>query len=385
MGDHAHVTRWQQEGSPDNKAPFPWELRDLLRKNESYETVFVHARAIGQASGFVHGKSWAQAQTVMSGGTVPTLGGLIEKGGPALSGGQGGATSQFSSGIVAAARGFGSVGNSGLFGTQVLPGFRPPSAPPNPGVCHRFVAGAEASSMPPLKVFGDVIGSTVCLSSKVHTLLAAHVGKPAKGVAPTAAVIGWNPKGIGSQWKQRHSPSGSGESGMTCLARVAFEHGGVALVENSVAVEETAVVLLDSLTKSLITVNSVRDALVVNQFDAATLVPRYRYTLPLSAGWFLHASRMANGYLLIVGVEKPYLGSVLTIDLKNLEMYEQDAPRVVDAEPRGGRGRDPPDRPQRRKLPRRRVERLDPLVADRSALDEVCPVGIYPIDPPGGS
>lgn len=84
-------------------------------------------------------------------------------------------------------------------------------------------------------------------------------------------------------------------------------------------------------------------------FDPVTLAPQWKFRLPLSVGWLLRAPLVSGGFLLFVGSEEPFLGTIFAIDLRKQQVYEQDPPA-----PGGARRR-----PQRRRLPQSMVvERL---------------------------
>ena len=93
-----------------------------------------------------------------------------------------------------------------------------------------------------------------------------------------------------------------------------------------------------------------------------------RYAIPISVTWLLHAPKMSDGYLLFLGSEAPFVGSIFAVDLRRQMIYQQDPPTTAGAGPN--------QRPRRWVLPYNKfVERLpeNPAMASKqSALLRYC-------------
>lgn len=246
----------------------------------------------------------------------------------------------------------------------------PPSAMPRreepwASACHRFVAGTSLSSMRPLVSHSNHSGGLLCTRSKnVH----AAVATDANGTVALA----WDPP-FGRPRGTSDSTPVAGMSGsfsrmpFSCLATVSFPKMDIIAVA---AIDWASTVLSDDASQSVITVGfSGTQTLVVNVYDTATLKPRWRYRLPLSVAWLLRAPRVSDGYLLFVGSEQPFIGTIFVVDLRNSEVYEQDPPPAAN-----GRRR-----PRRRRLPRAMfVERISSNSAS-SNLRQPRPSGSPPL------
>lgn len=209
--------------------------------------------------------------------------------------------------------------------------------------CHRFVSGSSLTSLEPIAIPpapGGGGGGTgvLCLRSK-------RVTAAVQTAATSTVVLAWDPEPPPPE-AEGH-PHAAGRRHVSCLAIV--DVPGMR-VRTAVAVEWSSAVLYDSKTGSVVTVSfSGSQTLVVDELDATTLKPRWRYRLPLSVAWLVHAPRVSDGYLIFVGSEQPFIGTVFSVDLVNAELYEQDPPAVLAGRPT----------PPRRRLPRSRfVERL---------------------------
>jgi hypothetical protein len=114
----------------------------------------------------------------------------------------------------------------------------------------------------------------------------------------------------------------------------------------SIMVNSASTVLYDRSSNLFISVgySSVQTLLVI-AFDPNSLKALWRYRLPLEVAWLLRSPRVSDGFLLFVGAQEPFLGTVFTVDLKQRQVYEQDPPTM------GGNRR----RPRRRRLPRAMV------------------------------
>lgn len=84
-----------------------------------------------------------------------------------------------------------------------------------------------------------------------------------------------------------------------------------------------------------------------------------RYSIPISVTWLLHAPKMSDGYLLFLGSETPFVGSIFAVDLRRQMIYQQDPPTAG-----------PSQRPRRWVLPYNKfVERLpeNPFMASKQS------------------
>merc|ERR1712194_189955 len=129
-------------------------------------------------------------------------------------------------------------------------------------------------------------------------------------------------------------------------------------------------VLYDEASKSVLLVGfSGAQMLVINAYDAQTLAPTRKFRLPLSVSWLLHAPRIANGYLLFLGSEQPFVGTLFVLDLVNGDIFEQDPPSATTKERKG-----------RRKLPRAMfVERLTDGATDLTNSAARCAAMMQPL------
>ncbi|CAJ1332802.1 unnamed protein product, partial [Effrenium voratum] len=124
-------------------------------------------------------------------------------------------------------------------------------------------------------------------------------------------VVAWDPRGKG----------GASGRPFSCLARVGFP--SMSLL-GSLSVDLVSSVIYDHSTGSILTLGfSGSQTIVVDQYSA-TLKPQLRYSIPISVAWLLHAPKMSDGYLLFLGSEAPFVGSIFAVDLQRQQIYQQD-------------------------------------------------------------
>jgi hypothetical protein len=114
----------------------------------------------------------------------------------------------------------------------------------------------------------------------------------------------------------------------------------------SILVGSASTVLYDQGSNLFVAVGySSVQTIVVSVYDPTLLKPLHRYRLPLEVAWLLRSPRVSDGFLLFVGAQEPFLGTVFTINLKEKQVYEQDPPTPGNHH----------QRPRRRRLPRSMV------------------------------
>mmetsp|Transcript_14947 Transcript_14947/g.26277 ORF Transcript_14947/g.26277 Transcript_14947/m.26277 type:complete len:435 (-) Transcript_14947:45-1349(-) len=329
---YAEVVHWRG-GVPDMGSPFPWELNALVTGDDPFEATFISPIS-GAASTFVRSPSEASmlitglAKTVVAGGDRAA--------------GQG--EKEIAPGITA-------VSSSAGLPAPICPSNRSAACflgaqrvrattrahhqlagsagTPVHVACHRFLAGASPQAMKPLAAGGNE-SRLLCMRSK---RIQAVVPTGANGTA----VVFWNPvqARIRSQQDRSQVPS--------CMAVVKMPE---MTVRSSAATEWASTALFDHSSGLLVTVGfSSVETVVVHVYEPDTLEHLLKYRLPVSVAWLLRAPRMSNGFLLFLGSEEPFLGTIFTIDLRKVQVYEQDPPVM------GGGNR----RPRRRRLPRSMV------------------------------
>ena len=168
--------------------------------------------------------------------------------------------------------------------------------------CHRFVAGHTVASLAPLA------GALCVKSSQIYAAMATATGNRSD------VVLAWDP---------RDSRANSRPN--SCLALVSFPS---MQVMGSLAVDLASAVLHDKVTGSIIMLSfSPSQTIVADQYHAATLKPMLRYSIPISVAWLLHAPKMSDGYLLFLGSEAPFVGSIFAVDLRRQLIYQQGLPK----------------------------------------------------------
>lgn len=354
---YTDVVRWTGGGVPDTGQPFPWETQPLVSANDTYQATFL-SPIIRRASTFMNSNS---APMMIAG--LPRL---VVTG---SSGDDATAVQSVTPGVVAIAGGFKLAppvcgrGSDCFVGVQRLPPYVTAASLLTDGnsrkvpgllvTCHRFVAGASATELHALVPVGKKVNGSqaFCVRSKRIHSLASSASKE------SSAVVAWDP--IGST-KVNLSPRPAAGTGLdqalrssrmlTCLAAVSL-HSGAAEVGPVALVDAAVTVLYDQGSQSLVTIGFTSTQMItVHQYDSVTLKPMVTYRLPMMVAWLLRAERLADGFLLFVGAEEPFTGSIFTIDLRRSEVFEQDPPTL------GGSGQ----MPKRKKLPRRMVIDDDP-------------------------
>jgi len=334
---YAEILRWRG-GVPD-MGRFPWEDHGLASGSDAFEATFL-SPVMRKASTFLRAPQ--EASMVITGLTKAVLSRPIAGEGSASVAASAGSSSSSSMlpGFVTAvtessllpSRACLSNTTSCFVGTQRA---RSVAAShgllPGSSACHRVVVGGSIRTMRPL-VGANGSVRLLCIRSEFI-----------EAVVPTAVngtfILSWEPQ------------PASGEkllSSISCLAAVALPDMRVKQV---VAVERVSTVLYDRGSASLVTISyTLKDSqLIAMALDPVTLLTRWKYRLPLSVAWLLRAPRVSDGFLLFVGSEDPFLGSIFTIDLVNSQVYEQDAPSSGTRRP-----------PQRRRLPREMVAECYP-------------------------
>jgi hypothetical protein len=330
---YADGTRWHSGGRAVAGKSFPWEERALVAGDEPFEaTLFTPARpgASTRASTFqrpVFGADMITAGT----GRVSRLGfgkggaGAAERGGSEV-------MPDDVTAMLTGTRGEGCQGanasKSCYMAVQRVRRFD------NRSSCSRFVAGASLSTMQSLAdITGEKAGSLVCVEGTgIQSALATHIADK--------VVVAWEPIRQTSSRTGRHS----------CLAMVDFPPkawgalpGEVHSSESNARESQTirpilhdSTVLYDNRSRSIVTVGFDRcggdltslgsTKLVVHQFDAQTLEPRWTYhSLPLQVAWLLRSPRRSDGYLLftVAQNEEVIIGTIFVIDLVTHEVYER--------------------------------------------------------------
>jgi len=289
-------------GKLDSGPPMPWELQAFVLPNESYEATFL-APSLRRTATFVQlgGEKTplavnGLAHTVFSGDT----------------------TRGVTSVVVGAERIFGE--EAGCHGRPCFAGVQKASSQassvrqlPGASTCYRFVTGASIGALKPSSGSG-----LLCIRAKqIHAALATSPAVAATNSSAEAVVV-WE---VSQAAKSKNPP-------MSCMARVAFP--SMRLLDTA-PLDSSASVLFDRSTSSIITLGhgglTSPPQLVADQFDATTLKPMRRFLLPLSLAWYLHAPKMSDGYLLFLGSEPPFVGSLFVVDLKKHRVYQQEPPK----------------------------------------------------------
>ncbi|CAE7253878.1 unnamed protein product, partial [Symbiodinium necroappetens] len=302
---YIEALRWHG-GIMDHGPPLAWEVQPIVLANDTYEATFL-APSLRRASTFVKLESGAPmavnglASTVFSDENFQiNTTAWTEKGPrpPHLSSGVG-------SLVVgsAALRGAcqGDLGAPCLVAVQRAIGLAPKEGQ-GLTACHRFVAGHTVASLAPLT------GALCVKSSQIYAAMATATANRSD------VVLAWDP---------RDSRANSRPN--SCLALVSFPS---MQVMGSLAVDLASAVLHDKVTGSIIMLSfSPSQTIVADQYHAATLKPMLRYSIPISVAWLLHAPKMSDGYLLFLGSEAPFVGSIFAVDLRRQLIYQQDSPQ----------------------------------------------------------
>lgn len=320
---YAEAMRWRG-GVPESGSPFPWETYPLVSMNDSFEATFLApVPLLRRASSFQQPKTTGPmvitglTRTILAGGDSPNTSNNHE-----INNVMSDVSAVLADTLVPPPA---CPGNEKTCYVAVQRVPRILTQQPSNVICHRFVIGSSLSSMRPMVPTGRNGNGTLCLNSK----------KNIHAAVPTAAegkvVLAWEPPPV--------KMNGLIHSPFTCLAAVVFPGMDIVLTAPT---SWASTVLFDNKTGSIFTIGFSREhTVVVYELDAATLRRRWRYRLPLSVAWLLRAPRVSDGYLLFVGSEQPFIGTIFVIDLLKRKIYEQDPPRLPNS-------RHPP---QRRRLP----------------------------------
>lgn len=349
---YAEVVHWRG-GVPDMGNPFPWELHPLVAGDDKFESTFL-SPILRKASTFL--KSPAEASMLISGlpRTVVTGGhGSTSKSGASQMLGISAVTSSadFPPPICL---GNGSTCYMGLQRTTNVPvRARLQLLSGSDGAqyeqklaCHRFLAGGSPMAMRPFPADSNRSQLLCMRSTRIQALV------PTRSNGST--IVAWEYMPLMQTRQPRLL-----KSSPACVAAMS---PGDLRISASMLVGSASTVLYDQGTNLFITIGySSVQTLIVNVFEPETLKPLLKYRLPLEVAWLLRA-RLSDGFLLFVGAQEPFLGTVFTIDLKQKQVFEQDPPAVGSVHTR---------RPRRRRLPRSMVLEMAPD-GSASGLSERC-------------
>lgn len=348
---YAKDVRWHG-GLPDASGPFPWEIEALLAQSDSFKATFL-VPVIRRASTFVQP---AQASQTM---VITGLDLQTSESDELVSAEFGRSTQRPVHGLSAvipdavvagllescprpedAAAEPSSRGSCylGLQRVDDAP-LPPPLAGKPSAACYRFVAGEALSAMAPLPLPKHAREGAGLdgRATGYGCIMADRLDAAVPTASNSTVVLAWDPH---LSRQQVQALRGSRESITSCLSAVSVPSMASG---PAVAVDGSTTVLFDRRSSSVVNVAfSATQSLVVEQFDSTSLRLRWRYRLPLSVAWLLQTSRVSDGYLLFVGSEHPFVGTIFVIDLTASEVYEQDPPPT-------GNGR---QLPRRRRLPR---------------------------------
>eukprot|EP00434_Breviolum_minutum_P043690 symbB.v1.2.038957.t1/scaffold6262.1/size19545/2 len=315
---YIEALRWHG-GIADHGPPLPWEVQPIISPNDTYEASFL-APSLRRASSFVKLSSSVLAVNGMASSIFTNS-----------------SRSESDKSITMV------VGSGTLDCKEVK---EPCFVAVQQGEsnhdqnCYHFASGAA---------FGDLKarGRDLCLRSKqVYAALATRASTNHSEV-----VLAWDPI------------RGESSRPFSCLARVSYPDMQIL---NSLAVDLVASVIYDHVTDSIITLGfSGSQTIIADQYQASTLRPQLRYAIPISVTWLLHAPKMSDGYLLFLGSEAPFVGSIFAVDLRRQMIYQQDPPTTAG----------PNQRPRRWVLPYNKfVERLpeNPAMASKQSQSGPC-------------
>ena len=284
---YIEALRWHG-GIVDHGPPLAWEVQPIVLANDTYEATFL-APSLRRASTFV--KLEAGAPMAVNGLASTVFSSNASHG--------------LSSGVSSLV-----VGSAGLRACEVpgpclvavqrAPG---PASERTAGLsCHRFAAGPSVASLSPLR------GALCVRSQQIYAAMAT-----ASASNHSEVVLAWDPRDAKASGSARPN---------SCLALVAFPS---MQLMGSLAVDLASSVLHDTVTGSIIMLGfSASQTIVADQYHAATLKPMLRYSIPISVAWLLHAPKMSDGYLLFLGSEAPFVGSIFAVDLRRQLIYQQD-------------------------------------------------------------
>lgn len=368
---YAEVVRWHG-GIPDNSGPFPWEIQPLVSRNDSFQATFL-APIMRRASTFIQPPHAEESMVVTGLSRTMSLGGSSgvtgvasqygNAAGEALPAGVSAVVVGGTATTLPAACPKGNATSPCYVGVQTLASQQAERALPRPPagdvVCHQFIAGGTLATMRPLLPAAPGVAPTAGAATAtsagspaaaygVGCVRGEHIHAAVVSSVNDTVVVAWDPPSSRSRLR--------GNSGrpVSCLASVSLSSMRPGPV---VHVEWASTVLFDQRSSSIITVGfSGAQTLVAQQLDAATLQPRWRYRLPLSVAWLLHTPRVSDGFLIFVGSEQPFVGTIFVVDLRSSEIYEQDPPPTAS-----GRRQ-----PRRRRLPRAMF--VESLVGNQAGL-----------------
>ncbi|CAJ1375481.1 unnamed protein product [Effrenium voratum] len=269
---YIEALRWHG-GVQDHGPALPWELKPIVLANDTFEATFL-APSLRRASSFV---KLDQAPLAVNGMAAIFANSTRTR------------QTTNASAVV--------VGSSRL---QACQDADSDGAAPCALVVQRGADGCQRLAAPD----GAYVSSALCVRSQVFAAMAT---------GSSELVVAWDPRGKG----------GASGRPFSCLARVSFP--SMSLL-GSLSVDLVSSVIYDHSTGSILTLGfSGSQTIVVDQYSA-TLKPQLRYSIPISVAWLLHAPKMSDGYLLFLGSEAPFVGSIFAVDLQRQQIYQQDPP-----------------------------------------------------------
>lgn len=268
-------------------------------------------------------------------------------------------------------------GRECIVAVQRAPLLRRVARAPQGSTCFRLLAGADAANLLPVS---DAGGNRplLCLRSRLLTAVV-----PAKVAGDDRLVVVWDPPRPPREIFRMHVESEAADSNhfegnrsrldtaslsrladlgvlsdlavldgatlgphslslslSTCIAALSLPDLTVKAVTT---VDRASTAIFDQATSLLLIIGfSASQMIVVQALDAETLEPKWRFRLPLTMAWVVRAPPSSDGFVLLIGSEEPFLGTVVVVDLKAARVYEQD----------------PPYGPEHRRSPRRRLPRV---------------------------
>jgi len=311
------VLRLQQEryaeamryygGVPDTGHRFPWEFDALVSGNDTYESTFL-APIMRRASTFLNTQPNTPAVitgpsrvVAMGGGALPTS--TQDRSPPGVP-----AVAPLAGPLASMCHV--SPGTSCLLGVQRAASIPLLARPPKlaGASCYKFVVGTSLFDLQPLSANTSSTGSPLlCMRSK-RVLTVIPQGAE-------TAVVAWEPNQFSSQ--NQLVPK--------CFAVVRLQD---AHVSQTAMTGAFSTAFFDNRSSSIATVSHSDMQIVLETYDATTLQPRWRYRLPFSVAWLLRAPRMTDGFVLFVGTEQPFVGTLFVVDLIQHQVFEEDPPQT---------------------------------------------------------
>lgn len=330
---YSEVVHWRG-GVPDMGSPFPWELNAFVTGDDPFEATFF-SPILRKASTFM--RSPSEASMLITGLSTPLLAGGDRSASEKDKEIESDLSAVTSSAVLPASFCPGNTSGSCFLGAKRVRAtsrahheLAGSSGMPQGVSCHRFLAGASLQAMRPLVTN---VSRLLCMrSNRIQAVVPV-------GVNGTTIVV-WNPVQMWARSQQDRARVSS------CMVVVKMPDMQVGATLQS---EPASTALFDHGSGRLVTVGfSSVQTIVVHVYEPDSLEHlEVTYRLPISVAWLLRAPRISNGFLLFLGSEEPFLGTIFTIDLRKSKVYQQDPP------PLGGGNR----RPRRRRLPDAVIQR----------------------------